>query len=81
MKPTRVFYFETLLLLLTASFALADEPNAIFWERSFTMNLTTTTAANTGTTDFSTSTMVTSQDFQGLQVDDKSKRPPDVSSN
>jgi hypothetical protein len=72
---------KTLVVCLIAatSVAVADTPpNPVLWERSFAMNTTTTTAKNVGTIIPSTSYMVTSQDFQGIHVDAKSRNTPEV---
>lgn len=51
----------------------------IFRERSFTMNVNTSTPRNVGKVNQSTSYLVTSQDFQGIYVDRKTLYdPPEV---
>jgi hypothetical protein len=67
-----------LLPVLLVQAVVADVPNPVFWERSFTINITD--ANNVGTLIQSTSFMATSQDFQGIHIDANPKNPPDVSS-
>jgi hypothetical protein len=64
------------LLICTKLIHAAQVPNPVFWERSFTMNVTSTD--NTANLIQSTSNMATSQDFQGIHVDANSRFPPEV---
>lgn len=68
---------KALLVCLIGIASAQTPPNPVFWERSFTMNMTTSTSKNVGTINQSTSYLVTSQDFQGIHVDPKTKYPPD----
>lgn len=54
----------------------ADVVHPILWERSFHMNISDPTSS--GQIDQSTSFMVTSEDFQGVLVDNNSDDPPEV---
>ncbi|KAI7904712.1 uncharacterized protein BX663DRAFT_503264 [Cokeromyces recurvatus] len=64
-----------LLLLLISPICAIKVPNPIFWERSFTMNITNDNSI--GTLIPSTSNMVTCQDFQGIHLDINSRNAPD----
>lgn len=65
-----------LLLALCINQIYADSLNPVFWERSFTMDISQTKSQ--GTLIQSTSNMATSQDFQGIHIDSSPRNAPDV---
>ncbi|KAI9473883.1 MAG: hypothetical protein EXX96DRAFT_579761 [Benjaminiella poitrasii] len=68
-------YLQLLLLFISSIYAI-NVPNPIFWERSFSMNITNKDSV--GTLIPSTSSIVTCQDFQGIHLDSNSRNAPDV---
>ncbi|KAK4519585.1 uncharacterized protein ATC70_009821 [Mucor velutinosus] len=64
-----------LLLALCARSIHADSLNPVFWERSFTMDISQPNSQ--GTLIQSTSNMATSQDFQGIHIDSNPRNAPD----
>jgi hypothetical protein len=65
-----------LLFALCINSIHADGLNPVFWERSFTMDISQTSSQ--GTLIQSTSNMATSQDFQGIHIDSSPRNAPDV---
>ncbi|CAO0803659.1 unnamed protein product [Mucor circinelloides] len=67
----------TLLLLLNLCIRsiYADALNPVFWERSFTMDISQPNSQ--GTLIQPTSNMATSQDFQGIHIDSNPRNAPD----
>lgn len=69
------YSFLTLFAYLI-SYTVADVSHPILWERSFNMNISNPTS--NGKVNQATSYMVTSQDFQGVILDDSFDDPPEV---
>ena len=65
-----------ILLALCINHIYADSLNPVFWERSFTMDISQTNSQ--GTLIQSTSNMATSQDFQVIHIDSSPRNAPDV---
>lgn len=70
-------YTLFLLLNLCVRSIYADTLNPVFWERSFTMDISQPNSQ--GTLIQPTSNMATSQDFQGIHIDSNPRNAPDVS--